>query len=70
MKLEPTDEYLKRFRLQSELEQKLAEVEANKEPEEKEKDTFSLTLQEIMERRKEAAKLRAQQVAHTFKLFA
>lgn len=61
MKLEPTDQYIKRFRLKSELEKKLEELEPEEEPEE-EKDEFPLTLQEIMERRKEAAKFRAQQV--------
>ncbi|XP_011504581.1 PREDICTED: U3 small nucleolar RNA-associated protein 14 homolog B [Ceratosolen solmsi marchali] len=59
MKLEPSDEYLGRFRIQSELEKKLAEIEPEKKPEEK--DAFPLTLQEIIERRREAAKLRAQE---------
>lgn len=61
MRLEPTDEFLKRPRLQSELEKELAKLEPEKEPEE-EKEEFPLTLAEILERRQEAAKFRAQQV--------
>ncbi|KAJ8672841.1 hypothetical protein QAD02_004101 [Eretmocerus hayati] len=60
MKLVPSEEYVKKFRIQSELEKKLAELEPEEEPEEV-KDEFPLTLEEILERRKEAAKFRAQQ---------
>ena len=62
MKLESTDTLVKRFRIQSELEKKLAEVDGPKEAEEEDKDQFHLTLTEILERRKEAAKFRAQEV--------
>lgn len=61
MKLVPTEEFTKKFRLQSELEKKLAELDPPKEPE-PEKDQFPLTLEEILERRREAAKFRAQEV--------
>ncbi|XP_058805154.1 U3 small nucleolar RNA-associated protein 14 homolog A [Phymastichus coffea] len=60
MKLEGTNEYVKRFRLQSELQKKMAEVEKNDDIERTE-DEFPLTLQEILEQRREAAKFRAQQ---------
>ncbi|XP_008217410.1 U3 small nucleolar RNA-associated protein 14 homolog A [Nasonia vitripennis] len=60
MKLESSNEYVKRFCLQSELEQKLAELEPVKSIQDDE-DNFPLTLQEILESRKEAAKFRAQQ---------
>lgn len=61
MKLEPSSEFTKRFRLRSELEN-LLDLESEKEPE-IEDDKFGLTYQESLERRKEAAKLRAQQVS-------
>lgn len=61
MKLEPSNEFVKRFRLQSELEKELAALEPQKENIEEKKDEFSMTLNEIMMRRKEAAKIRALQ---------
>lgn len=62
MKLEPSKEFVKRFRLQSDLEKELAALEPEKENIEQKKDRFSLTLKEIIMKRKEAARIRAQQV--------
>ncbi|XP_049775959.1 U3 small nucleolar RNA-associated protein 14 homolog B [Schistocerca cancellata] len=70
--LDTTKDFLKRFESQSELEAKVAEIlsrskvvngdkEVEKEDEEEEGEEFPLSLEEIMERRKEMAKLRAQQ---------
>ena len=67
MKLQPTDKYVKQFRLKSDLEKELEALEPEKVPEE-EKNEFELTLEEILERRREAAKFRAQQVI-IFKFF-
>lgn len=64
-KLEDTNEYVKRFQLQSELERKLAQVEKKEQQVEKNEDEFPLTLQEILQQRHEAAKFRAQQVCPT-----
>lgn len=61
MKLEPSKEFVKRFRLQSDLEKELAALEPEKENIEQKKDKFSLTLKEIIMKRKEAARIRAQQ---------
>ncbi|XP_033229808.1 U3 small nucleolar RNA-associated protein 14 homolog A [Belonocnema kinseyi] len=61
MRLEPTNEYLKTFRLQSDLEKKLSAVEPVKENLNEEEDELELTLEEILQRRAEAAKFRAQQ---------
>lgn len=61
MKLEPSDKFVKRFRLQSDLEKELAALEPQKENIEEKKDGFSMTLKEIIMRRKEAARIRAQQ---------
>lgn len=65
IKLEPTTEFVKRFRIQSDLEKELAALEPQKENIEQKDDEFSLTLKEIVMRRKEAAKIRAQQVCTT-----
>lgn len=62
MKLETSKEFVKRFRLQSDLEKELAALEPEKENIEQKKDRFSLTLKEIIMKRKEAARIRAQQV--------
>lgn len=69
--LDTTKDFVKRFESQSELEAKVAEilsrskvVKGDKEVEkedEVEEEEFPLSLEEIMERRKEMAKLRAQQ---------
>ncbi|XP_047107435.1 U3 small nucleolar RNA-associated protein 14 homolog B [Schistocerca piceifrons] len=70
--LDTTKDFVKRFESQSELEAKVAEIlsrskvvngdkEVEKEDEEEEGEEFPLSLEEIMERRKEMAKLRAQQ---------
>ncbi|CAL7943621.1 unnamed protein product [Xylocopa violacea] len=61
MKSEPSKEFVKRFRLQSDLEKELAVLEPRKGDIEKKVDEFSLTLKEIMMKRKEAARIRAQQ---------
>lgn len=61
LKSEPTTEFVKRFRLQSDLQKQLAELEPNVEEEEEKEDTVTMTLEEIMERRKEAARFRALQ---------
>ncbi|XP_076661483.1 U3 small nucleolar RNA-associated protein 14 homolog A [Halictus rubicundus] len=61
MKLEPTKEFVKRFRIQSDLEKALASLEPQKENVEEKDDDFSLTMNEIIMKRKEAAKIRAQQ---------
>lgn len=63
MRLKPTDEFVKRFRVLSELEKELNALEPEKPNEIIEKtDEFSLTLEEMKEKRLEAAKFRAQQV--------
>lgn len=62
MRLEPTNEYVKRFRLQSGLEKKLSAIEPVKENVNEEEDELEFTLEEILQRRAEAAKFRAQQV--------
>ncbi|XP_076160308.1 U3 small nucleolar RNA-associated protein 14 homolog A [Ptiloglossa arizonensis] len=59
--LEPSKQFVKRFRLQSELEKELAAFDSQKENIEQKVDKFSLTLQEIITKRKEAARVRAQQ---------
>ncbi|XP_011315406.1 U3 small nucleolar RNA-associated protein 14 homolog C [Fopius arisanus] len=56
-----TDEFVKRFRVQSDLEKELAALEPPKQEEESKTDEFSLTLGEILEKRREAARFRAQQ---------
>lgn len=61
MRLEPTNQFVKRFRIQSDLEKELAALEPQKENIDKQIDEFSLTMKEVMMQRKEAAKLRAQQ---------
>ncbi|XP_078039041.1 U3 small nucleolar RNA-associated protein 14 homolog A isoform X2 [Augochlora pura] len=61
IKLEPTKEFLTRFRIQSDLEKALAALEPQKENVEEKEDDFSLTVDEIIMKRKEAAKIRAQQ---------
>ncbi|XP_033340966.2 U3 small nucleolar RNA-associated protein 14 homolog A [Megalopta genalis] len=61
IKLEPTKEFVKRFRIQSDLEKELAALEPQKENIEEKDDDFSLTMNEIIMKRKEAAKIRAQQ---------
>ncbi|OAD57563.1 U3 small nucleolar RNA-associated protein 14 like protein A, partial [Eufriesea mexicana] len=61
MHLEPSSKFVKRFRLQSDLEKELAALEPQKENIEQKSDEFSLTLKEIIMKRKEAARIRAQQ---------
>ncbi|XP_053978381.1 U3 small nucleolar RNA-associated protein 14 homolog A [Hylaeus volcanicus] len=61
MRLEPSKQFVKRFRIQSELEKELAALEPQKENIEQKADEFSLTLEEIAMKRKEAARIRAQQ---------
>ncbi|KOC63956.1 U3 small nucleolar RNA-associated protein 14 like protein A [Habropoda laboriosa] len=61
VQFEQSTEFVKRFRLQSDLEKELAALEPQKENIEQKNDEFSLTLQEIVMKRKEAAKIRAQQ---------
>nr|XP_034189957.1 U3 small nucleolar RNA-associated protein 14 homolog A [Osmia lignaria] len=61
MKLEPSKEFVKRFRIQSDLEKELALLEPQKENIEQKEDTLKLTLNEVIMRRKEAARIRAQQ---------
>ncbi|XP_043278715.1 U3 small nucleolar RNA-associated protein 14 homolog B [Venturia canescens] len=60
-RLPTTNEFVKRFRLQSELEKELEKLEPPKPIVEEKVDEFPLTLEEIMQKRKEAAKFRAQQ---------
>lgn len=62
MQFEPSTEFVKRFRLQSDLEKELAALEPQKENLEQKHDEFSLTLKEVIMKRKEAARIRAQQV--------
>lgn len=62
LKLEPTNEFISRFRLQSDLEKELAALEPQKENIEQKGNEFSLTLKEVVMKRKEAARIRAQQV--------
>lgn len=62
MRLESSNEFLKRFKVQSELEIALAALEPEKESEKVEEKAEKLSLEEIMERRRDAAKIRAQQV--------
>ncbi|KAK0173193.1 hypothetical protein PV328_006429 [Microctonus aethiopoides] len=62
MRLKPTDEFVKRFRVLSDLEKELSALEPEKPNETIEKtDEFSLTLEEMKQKRLEAAKFRAQQ---------
>lgn len=61
LKLEPTNEFISRFRLQSDLEKELAALEPQKENIEQKGNEFSLTLKEVVMKRKEAARIRAQQ---------
>ncbi|CAK9823893.1 U3 small nucleolar RNA-associated protein 14 homolog A [Anthophora retusa] len=61
VKFEQSTEFVKRFRLQSDLEKELAALEPQKENIEQKSDKFSLTLKEIVMKRKEVAKIRAQQ---------
>ncbi|CAK9811067.1 U3 small nucleolar RNA-associated protein 14 homolog A [Anthophora plagiata] len=61
VQFEQSTEFVKRFRLQSDLEKELAALEPQKENIEQKSDKFSLTLKEIVMKRKEAAKIRAQQ---------
>ncbi|CAD1476602.1 unnamed protein product [Heterotrigona itama] len=61
MKLDSSTEFVKRFRLQSDLEKELAALEPQKNNIEEKSDEFSLTLKEIIMKRKEAARIRAQQ---------
>ena len=61
LRLEPTKQFVNRFRIQSELEKELAALEPQKENIEEKDDEFSLTLKEIVMKRKEAARVRAQQ---------
>ncbi|XP_076632957.1 U3 small nucleolar RNA-associated protein 14 homolog A [Colletes latitarsis] len=61
MRLEPSKQFVKRFRLRSELEEKLAALEPQKENIEEKVNEFSSTMQEIVAKRQEAARIRAQQ---------
>ncbi|KAK1132143.1 hypothetical protein K0M31_016274 [Melipona bicolor] len=61
MKLDSSTKFVKRFRLQSDLEKELAALEPQKDNIEEKSDEFSLTLKEIIMKRKEAARIRAQQ---------
>ncbi|KAG7188089.1 hypothetical protein KM043_015939 [Ampulex compressa] len=61
MRLQPSDEFVKKFRIQSELEKELAELEPQKENVETAKSNYTMTLDEIMVKRKEVARFRAQQ---------
>ncbi|XP_043513735.1 U3 small nucleolar RNA-associated protein 14 homolog A isoform X1 [Frieseomelitta varia] len=61
IKLDSSTEFVKRFRLQSDLEKELAALEPQKDNIEEKSDEFSLTLKEIIMKRKEAARIRAQQ---------
>lgn len=62
MKLEPSKDFVKRFRVQSDLEKELALLEPQKENIEQKEDKLKLTLEEAIMKRKEAARIRAQQV--------
>lgn len=63
MRLETSNEFLKRFKVQSELELALAALEPVKEIHgEEQENEAPMSLEQIIERRKEAARLRAQQV--------
>lgn len=59
--MKPSSAFLSRFRLKSDLEKELEALKPPEVLEENEKEEFPLTLEEIKERRKEAAKLRALQ---------
>ncbi|XP_031831008.1 U3 small nucleolar RNA-associated protein 14 homolog A isoform X2 [Nomia melanderi] len=61
VRLEPSNQFVKRFRIQSDLEKELAALEPQKENIKETNDDFSLTMNEIIMKRKEAAKIRAQQ---------
>lgn len=62
MRLETSNEFLKRFKVQSELEIALAALEPKKEEKKtEEKDETPMSLEKIMERRRDTAKFRAQQ---------
>ncbi|KAK2575960.1 hypothetical protein KPH14_007321 [Odynerus spinipes] len=60
-KPELTAQFVKRFKVQSDLEKQLAELEPKSEEVEEKEDKVTMTLEEIMERRKEAARIRAMQ---------
>lgn len=60
--VEPTKQFVKKFKLQSNLEKQLAALEPEPEIVEEKEDKVSMTLEEILERRKEAARMRALQV--------
>ena len=66
MGLEATNGNEKRFRIESNLEKKLAALEPIKENVDEEGDELELTLEEILQRRAEATKFRAQQVCSKF----
>lgn len=57
-----TTEFVKRFKLQSDLQKQLAALEPEPEKVEEKEDKVSMTLEEVLERRKEAARMRALQV--------
>lgn len=61
MKAEPTGEFVKRFRIQSDLEKELYLIEPSTVDVPKE-NVLKLSLEEILQRRAETAKLRAEQV--------
>lgn len=62
-KMQPTNEFLKRFELKSQLEKELEEVDppAFIEEEEEEEKIYPMSYEEMVEHRHQAAKLRAQQ---------
>lgn len=62
LKFDNTSEFVQRFTMKSELEKKLAELDPVEPVEDESDDKYPLTLQEILERRREVAKFRAQQV--------
>lgn len=59
--MKPSSAFLSKFRIKTELEKELEALNPPTEADEDNKQEFPLTLEEIIERRKEAAKLRAQQ---------
>ncbi|XP_046838453.1 U3 small nucleolar RNA-associated protein 14 homolog A [Vespa crabro] len=61
VEVEPTTQFVKRFKLQSNLEKQLAALEPEPEKVEEKEDKVSMTLEEVLERRKEAARMRALQ---------
>ncbi|XP_015603966.1 U3 small nucleolar RNA-associated protein 14 homolog A [Cephus cinctus] len=61
MKVDGSTAFIQRFRIQSELEKELAALEPKQEKPEEKEEEFPLTLEEILQRRQETARFRAQQ---------